>query len=147
MPGTSWFTESKVPALLVGHLAKEDWQIRRVASTASREQGVDIEAERHGQDLLVEVKGYPSAQFGRGPKAGQSKIYGAAGQARTYYGSAPLAGLLVREDNQTSPVPLAFPALRTHESLARRTTGVLARTDVEVWLVDEGGKAGSIASC
>jgi hypothetical protein len=41
--------------------------------TASRERGVDIEANRDSGQLLVQVKGYPSATYVLGPKEGQLK--------------------------------------------------------------------------
>src|SRR5680860_722115 len=54
-----WWWEGRVQAAVVRHLAASGWDIRRVVDTASRERGVDIEATRDGQHLLVEVKGYP----------------------------------------------------------------------------------------
>lgn len=60
-PQTAWFWEGNVQAAVVRYLAGDGWHIRRVADTASRERGVDIEGDRDGVRLLVEVKGYPAA--------------------------------------------------------------------------------------
>jgi Holliday junction resolvase len=56
-----WFWEGNVQAAVVSDLAANGWRIRRVANTATSEHGVDIEADRSGERLLIEVKGYPGA--------------------------------------------------------------------------------------
>ncbi len=70
---TEWWWEGNVQAAVGRHLAADGWSIRRVADTASRERGVDIEANRDSGQLLVQVKGYPSATYVLGPKEGQLK--------------------------------------------------------------------------
>lgn len=45
-PHEEWFWEGNVQAAVVRHIAAEGWDIRRVADTASRERGVDIEESR-----------------------------------------------------------------------------------------------------
>jgi hypothetical protein len=46
--GAPWFWEGNVQAAVVHQLASDRWHIRRVADTAIRERGVDIEADREG---------------------------------------------------------------------------------------------------
>ncbi len=92
---TEWWWEGNVQAAVVRHLAAEGWDIHRVADTSSRERGVDIDAVRGPERLLVEVKGYPSDTYLRGPKEGRRKPTGAALQARHYFAGALLSGLLM----------------------------------------------------
>lgn len=40
--------------MVVSHLAAVGWRIRRVANTATSEPGVDIEADRQGERVVVE---------------------------------------------------------------------------------------------
>src|SRR4051794_5036637 len=54
-----WYWEGNVVAALLGYLEGEGWKIVRIANTATKERGVDIEAAMDGRKLLVEVKGYP----------------------------------------------------------------------------------------
>ena len=54
-----WFWEGNVQARVVHHLTSLNYQIRSVADTARRQQGVDIVAELDGEQLWVSVKGYP----------------------------------------------------------------------------------------
>ena len=135
-----WFWEGNIQAALVRHLATDGWRIRRVADTHSREHGIDIEADRDGVSLLIEVKGYPSAIYLNGPKEGSKKSFGVGAQARTYFGNAVLAGLLMKSDNEMARVVLAFPTQETFLGLARRSGGPLSKAGIEVWLVDEQGR-------
>jgi len=138
--GHEWFWEGNIQAALVRHLANDGWRIRRVADTHSREHGVDIEADRGGIMLLVEVKGYPSATYLNGPNEGQKKNFGVGAQARTYFGNAVLTGLLMRSDNVDARVVLVFPALATFQTLARRSAHPLGLAGIEIWLVKENGQ-------
>jgi hypothetical protein len=137
--GHEWFWEGNIQAALVRHLAADGWRIRRVADTHSREHGVDIEADRSEVSLLIEVKGYPSATYLRGPNEGQKKNFGVGAQARHYFGNAVLTGLLMRSDSVSARVILAFPTFETFRALARRCGKPLRQAGIEIWLVDEQG--------
>lgn len=138
-PHEEWFWEGNVQATIVRHLATEGWDIRRVADTASRERGVDIEAVLDGTQLLVEVKGYPSTTYASGERAGETKRTSAPLQARAYFSHALLAGVLLRADHDMARVALAFPDNETYLTLARRSAPTLASARIEVWLVNAGG--------
>jgi hypothetical protein len=136
-----WFWEGNVQAAVVGHLVAEGWRIRRVANTATSEHGVDIEAERRGERLAIEVKGYPGATYARGDRKGEAKTTPAAAQARAYFSNALLSGLLMRADTEApgARVVLAFPDVATFNNLGRRVSVPLAAAGIEVWFVREDG--------
>jgi hypothetical protein len=134
-----WFWEGNVQAAVVKLLAGDGWRVLRVAGTESREHGVDVEARRGSEHLLVEVKGHPSLVYRTGERAGQPKGPAVGAQARTYFGGALLAGLLMRADHPAARVVLAFPDMGAFPSLARRVAGSLLPSGVEIWLVDEAG--------
>lgn len=138
-PHEAWCWEGNVQAAVVRHLAGSGWHIRRVADTASREHGVDIEADLDGTQLVVEVKGYPSKVYAGGERAGQAKS-GVGAQARTYFGNALLSGLLMRSERDDARVVLAFPAMETFRKLAERIHRPLMQIGIEVWLVSEAGE-------
>ncbi len=129
---------------VVRHLAADGWHIRRVADTASRERGVDVEADRDGLRLLVEVKGYPAATYARGKRAGQAKPTPAPLQARAYFSNALLSGVLLASEDDGARVALAFPAMETYRALAERSHQTLGRAGIELWLVDEDGSVRSV---
>lgn len=141
-----WFWEGNVQAAVVRHIASRGWHIRRVADTKSRENGVDIEADLDGVSLLIEVKGYPSDRYQSGPNEGQKKNFGVGAQARTYFGNALLAGTLLRSDSPDARVVLAFPAVETFATLARRSILPLTKSNIEVWLVNEQGAVTEVSA-
>jgi hypothetical protein len=134
-----WFWEGNVQAAVVSHLAATGWSIRRVASTSTSEHGVDIEADKNGERLLVEVKGYPGSTYARGERKGTAKSAPAATQARTYFSNAVLAGLLMRAEHDDARVVLAFPDMPTFTSLGGRVVTPLGSAGVEVWTVRSDG--------
>jgi len=134
-----WFWEGNVQAAVVRHLVADRWSIRRVASTDTREHGVDIEADRGSERLLVEVKGYPGTSYAAGSRVGDAKPTPAAAQARAYFSNALLSGLLMSAEAEGARVALAFPAFTTYSNLAPRVAGPLTKAGIEVWLVSEDG--------
>jgi hypothetical protein len=134
-----WFWEGNIQAAVVTHLAATGWRIRRVADTASSEHGVDIEAERDGERLMIEVKGYPSSTYARGERKGTAKPASVGAQARTYFSNALLSGVLMRAEGPAARVVLAFPDVPTFSNLGRWVAGPLAAAGIEVWLVSEDG--------
>jgi hypothetical protein len=141
-----WYWEGNVQAAVVNHLVRTGWSIQRVAGTKSSEQGIDIEARRDDQQLLVEVKGYPSVVYVRGEKAGLPKSTPPSLQARSYFSGALLTGLLMRSDHPEARVVLAFPAFETYRALASRVRTSLERAGIELWLVSETGDVREHAS-
>ena len=131
-----WCSEGNVQAALVRRLAVDGWHIRRVASMATSEPGVDIEADRDGQRLLVEVEGYPSSFYARGERQGQAKPTSPPLQARANFSNALLTGLILRAEHPDAERVLAFPAFETYQTLARRTAMPLALAGTRIWIVD-----------
>ena len=145
-PQSEWFWEGNIQAAVVSHLASEHWSILAVADTESRESGADVRAKREGQTLWVEVKGYPSSFYARGPKRGQRKPTTPATQARTWFSNALLTGVLLRSEYPDDLVWLVFADFQTYASLARRINRLLNRNGIEVRLVDEQGSLRSVDS-
>ena len=67
-------------------------------------------------------------------------------QARTYFGNALLAGVLMRSDSPGARVVLAFPAIETFATLSRRSIVPLTRSGIEIWLVSEQGTIAEVRS-
>jgi hypothetical protein len=138
----AWDWEGNVQAAVVRHLAAEGWRITRVADTAARERGADIEADRDGERLVVEVKGYPSTVCQSGAKLGQPKPTAPSVHARHWFAGAVLSGLLHLGDAADRTVVLAFPDAATYRELARRTLTPRMTTGgrgLTIWFVDHSG--------
>ena len=138
---SDWFWEGNVQAALARHLEGEGWTIERQADTASREAGIDLVAERNGQCLAIEVKGFPSNVFARGEKVGQPKPTQPAAQARQWYSHALLSVMLMRHKQPAAAIALAYPDYPTYRSLIDRTERSLRLLGVGVFLIQPDGTA------
>lgn len=135
----AWSSEAAVQSAVVTWLVGQGWSIVRVADTASREHGVDVVARRAGTDLLVEVKGYPSSTYATGDRAGQPRKWHPASQARTYFGDALLAVLVMRDASPDADVMLALPDVPGYRGLFDKVRASLDAVRVQVVFVSQAG--------
>lgn len=133
-----WFWEGNILGALARHLEREGWQ---VVSMADTEQDMSLAALQGDRELLVEVKGFPSAPPARGPgpRAGQPKPMRMSSKARQWYAYALLGVMLKRQTRPHAEIALAFPAHRTYRSLVEQTARALATLGVSVFLVNANG--------
>lgn len=135
-----WHWEGNVQAALARWLESQGWTITSLADTASRATGVDLLASRDDELLAVEVKGYPTTTYARGPNAGLPKPTQPANQARQWYSHALLSVMLLRQQHPNSLVAMCFADFPTFRSLIQRTDDSLISLGVGVYLVrDDGG--------
>jgi Holliday junction resolvase-like predicted endonuclease len=130
--------EGNVQSRVATHLAATGWSIIRVADTAQRERGVDIIAERAGQRLLVEVKGWPSSTYARGERAGQPKPTQPTTQAGVWFAEG-LTTLIRRGTEPGSQLAMSLPDMSRYRNLPAETGWALDRLDVTVLLVTADG--------
>ncbi|MFN8185439.1 MAG: hypothetical protein U0R69_00015 [Gaiellales bacterium] len=135
-----WYWEGNVQALLASWLEAEGWTIEQTADTASRERGTDIRASRGEVRLGIEVKGYPSEVYARGPKAGRPKPTLPVSQARQWYSHALLSAAMMLGCGAFDQVALCFPDRPTYRNLIEKTRTALALMSVTVYLVREDGE-------
>ncbi len=135
-----WAWEGHVQSRVATHLTTNGWSIIRVADTAQREPGPDIKAERDGQTLLVEVKGWPSTTYAHGPLAGQPKPTPAPGtQARVWLAEALLTTLVRRGAEPGARPAMGLPDKPRYRTLLRQAGQALERLDITVYLVTAEG--------
>ena len=138
-PASEWHTEENTQRLLVEWLAGEGWIIVRTAKTATREHGVDVVAERDGQRLGVEVKGYPSRFYVTGPNRGQVKTSTPKDQAKKWYAYALVPAMRLRAREPESLSVMCFPDFPVYRELYADTAAALRAAGIEVWVVSEDG--------
>lgn len=109
-----------------------------VAGTAQRERGVDIEAKRDGQQLLVEVKGWPSTTYARGERAGQPNRTQPTNQAGHWFAEA-LTTLIRRGAEPGTRLAMGLPDKPRYRTLLNETGWALERLDITVYLVAAEG--------
>jgi hypothetical protein len=134
-----WFWEGNVVSALVSHLRLpgHDWKIERVANIEKGEHGADIKATRHGQILVVEVKGYPSKFYEKGPKMGKLKRANPRTQARHWLAEAIITGLLRQSEGQATQVAIGFPKFDVYEDILARIRPSISQLGLMVLTIDE----------
>jgi len=135
----TWAREARVQAAVVAWLESSGWTIERAADTAAREHGPDILATKTSRRLAVEVKGYPQATYESGDKAGEPKKWHPAAQARTYFGNAVHAALIMRDSMPGTEIAVALPDLAGNRTLVGQVRASLAELKIRVFLVGPDG--------
>lgn len=137
-PVDDWAWEGNVQSGVVTQLAAKGWRIVAVADTARPQRGADIIAERDGTRLLVEVKGWPSATYARGDRAGQPKPTQPTLQATHWFAEA-LITLIRRGDDLGARLALALPDMPRYRALLAEAGWAIERLEIIVYLVEADG--------
>lgn len=141
MAGTDdWFWEGNVCTAVETHLVREGWRIVRKADALRREHGVDLHAERNGEEMLVEVKGFPSVSYRDPRRAGEIKKTRPSTQAWMWYSHALMAAVSLQERHPDGTVAMAFPEVQRYRDLIDQTATGLRQLGLIVLLVSEAGE-------
>lgn len=133
-----WDWEGNVQAAVCRRLTGDGWTLLRWAGTTVKEHGPDIEAERDGTFLRVEVRGYPSASDAD-VLAGESKPNRPSAQARQWYAQTLLKVLRRRHRHPDDAVAMGLPQAARYARLVEETAGTLDAMRVDLYLVGEDG--------
>lgn len=109
------------------------------ADTHSKERGVDIQARRDGQTLLLEAKGYPSKNYRDPRRAGEVKATSPTNQAQQWYSHALLKVMRLQTKYPEAVVALGLPEFPRYRVLFEETRGDLARLGVALLTVHADG--------
>jgi Holliday junction resolvase-like predicted endonuclease len=131
--------EADVQASVVAALTAAGWAIRSVANTATKEHGIDVIAEREGQTIGVEVKGFPGLGYADPARSDQRKRTRPSSQAVHWYSQAILAAMRLRTKHPEWRSVIALPDHPRYRTLHTETAGSLAAAAIDVWWVDTAG--------
>lgn len=135
-----WFWEGNVVDAIARFLMQDGWAIEAKADTHSKERGVDIQATRSGQTLLVEVKGYPAKTYRDPRRAGEFKPTNPTNQAQQWYSHALLKVMRLQTKHPSALVALGFPDFPRYRALFEETHGGLAKLGVAMLTVRADGQ-------
>jgi hypothetical protein len=100
-----------------------------VADTAKREQGIDIVAERNGEQLWVSVKGYPAGTHRTKPSV----------QAGHWFKQVIFDILAYRGKDKVVSLGVALPDYERYRSLAKKIAWFKPVADFRYFWVEENG--------
>lgn len=142
-----WFWEGNIVRLLVQHLTNEGWSVHEVADTLSKAVGTDVIAERAGERLIVEVKGWPSTVYRDARRAGEFKATAPTNQAHQWFSHAVLKGMRMLASDPTAKTALAFPDFPRYRALATEIRPSLERLSLDIFFVAEDGSVQTLFAC
>lgn len=134
-----WSWEGNIQAAVVAFLVGQGWSVTRVADTASKEHGTDIEATRADRRLHVEAKGWPSASYVDPNRQHEQKKTMPATQARVWFADAVGHALRLRAANPDDAVAIALPENDTYRRLWEGICAPLLQVRIAMlWVAADG---------
>lgn len=141
---TDWFWEGNVTAIVANYLRENGWAIISQADTGKRERGVDIHAARLAEELVIEVKGYPSRGYRDPSRSGETKPTNPSLQAQHWFAHALLKALRMQSAHPTAQVAIALPDFPRYRSLFSETASALDRLNIVTLFATESGQVDAI---
>jgi len=125
-PSRHWQWEGRVQDQVVKFLSRSGWTVTRIADTAKREVGKDIEAvDRMGHRLWVTVKGYPEKS--------------ASQQARHWFAETVYDLVRYRTEDDTVALAVGLPLHKTYKTLSTRIAWLKRELKFQFFWVREDG--------
>jgi hypothetical protein len=140
LSGPEWFAEAAAQAVVVAFLSDRGWCIVSTADTARRERGVGVVAERGGESVGIEAKGFPSRGYADPARDAHTKPTQPSTQAGHWYAQAVLAAMRLRKKQPRWRSVIALPKFSRYEKLLAETSSSLAAAGIEVWWIHEDGQ-------
>ena len=100
--------------------------------TATKEHGIDVIASRDGQQIGIEVKGYPSRNYADPARAHEAKRTSPSTQAVHWYSQAVLAAMRLRGKEPTWRSVIALPDFPRYRDLHAETVNSLTAAQIDV---------------
>nr|MBN1228860.1 hypothetical protein [Anaerolineae bacterium] len=124
-----WFWEGNIQSRIVEYLVLNEYTIRSVADTRSRQRGKDIEAVFDEQNAWVTVKGYPKGTV-------RTRL---APQARHWFKAAVYDMIRYRQENSRAVLFVALPDFPTYHRLKQEIQWFkIAANFSFLWVSEDG---------
>jgi Holliday junction resolvase-like predicted endonuclease len=139
-----WFYEGRISKCLVEYLIKNGYEIIKDNSDNIYAKGEDIIASRKGLQEIIEVKGFPTTYYAKGPKKGQPKPTKPKLQAKHWFSDALLSSIFnyqKQKGNKKFILALALPLNERYKELISSVEDFFTDNgiDFKVYFIDENG--------
>lgn len=131
-----WFWEGNIQNRLAAFLREQGFTVSET-DTLSKKAGVDILAHRLTEQMLVEVKGWPSDKYMDGPKSGERKKTNPSVQAGHWFSEAVVTLIKRKSKYPNHILALALPDFPRYQDLIMESRWALQRLAIRVFLVSE----------
>ena len=134
-----WFWEGNVQEKLAKYFENQGYKVK-TTDTLSKSRGVDISAFRNSDEMLVEVKGYPSNKYMDGSKRGQIKRTQPTLQAKHWFSDALLSVIRRKGKFPNSSIAIGLPEFTRYLDLIKDANWALEKLGVRVFIVTQNGE-------
>lgn len=134
-----WFWEGNVQEKLAIFFRNLGYEVVS-ANTLAKSQGVDIRAKRNSQEVVLEVKGYPSDKYTSGEKLGQKKKTPATLQAHHWFSDVVFSAIRRRKQYPKSIVAIGLPDYKRYHNLIDETKWAFEKLDIHIFIVKSSGE-------
>lgn len=135
-----WFHEDNIKQKIANYLVELEGFDPNPTITYGQEQGPDILARKGKIQRRVEVKGWPTKTYVRGPKKGRFKPTNPSTQARHWFAEALRDVLLAKGEDEKLEIALGFPMMKTYVDLLNRIEWARRRLEIFCYLVGQDNK-------
>ncbi|MDO8754230.1 MAG: hypothetical protein Q7J80_10090, partial [Anaerolineales bacterium] len=92
------------------------------------------------QEVLIEVKGYPSDKYMDGEKRGQSKKTLPTLQAQHWFSVALISAIRRKNKSPNSSVAIGLPEFQKYQRLIEETKWAFEKLEIQIFIVKPSGE-------
>jgi Holliday junction resolvase-like predicted endonuclease len=133
-----WFWEGNVQKILVNYLQEKGFEVE-AANTAKKTTGADIIAKRSNENLIVEVKGWPSDKYMDGPNQGQPKPTQPTLQAKHWLSEAFLTIIRRKSKYPKHALAIGLPHCKRYVALLKEMDWAIKSLGIKIYFVESDG--------
>ncbi len=134
-----WFWEGNVQQRLAIYFQNLGYDVT-TADTFSKSRGIDITARRKSQEVLIEVKGYPSDKYADGDKQGRPKKTQPTLQAHHWFSDALITVIRRKSKSPNSIIAIGLPEFNRYLKLIEETKWAFEKLEIHVFFVKQSGE-------
>lgn len=139
-----WFYEGQISKKLVAYFIKNGYSVLKDNSDKISARGEDIIVSIHGQQEIIEVKGYPTTVHTKGKDKGKPKPTNPKLQAKHWFSEALLSSIFNYQKQKVKnnfKLALAFPLNDRYKELIGKVEDFFTDNNLslKVYFVDESG--------
>lgn len=138
-PEDDWFHESNVQALVKNYLKSKLGTPTKEANCLKKERGPDLLFSKNGIDLQIEIKGYPSDKYARGPKIGKKKPTPPKTQAKHWFAQVMRDVIIAKGKNPNLQIAIGLPQYEVYETLWKYSLWATKKLGIKCYWVSEKG--------
>ena len=134
-----WFWEGNVQEKLAKHFENQGYKVT-VANTLAKSRGIDILAQKDTDEILIEVKGYPSDKYVDGINQGQTKKTQSILQAHHWFSDDFFSVVRRKYKSQKSSVAIGLPESPRYLRLIEEAKWALEKLRIRIFIVTSTGE-------